>query len=191
MYKNCVTEKSAIHQRQFEKAFLDILADTSYDDITVTEICQRAGLSRKIYYTLFERKADVFYAMLDHIIMDFQTYRPDASVGAGGLHRFFGFWQEQKCLLDALEREGSSALLAERVVRHALSEDSVAKYCFGTDASKYGRESLQFYISGLFSLVLDWHKHGYDKSIDEMSEMLLYLLQTPPVKNPLGYNPYA
>lgn len=191
MYKNCVTEKSAIHQRQFEAAFLDILAETCYDDITVTQICQRAKLSRKIYYTLFEKKSDVFYALLDHTLMDFQTYQPDDSVGQGGLHRFFGFWREQKRLLDVLEREESSALLTERAVRHAVSEDSMAKYCFGTAKSEYGRESLKFYISGIFSLVLDWHKQGYDKSIDEMSALLMYLLQTPPVKQELGFNPYA
>ena len=83
------------------------------------------------------------------------------------------------------------SLLTERAVRHAMSEDSMAKYCFGTAKSEYGRESLKFYISGIFSLVLDWHKHGYDKSIDEMSKLLLYLLQTPPVKQKLGFNPYA
>ena len=191
MYKNCVTEKSTIHQRQFEAAFLELMSQVPYDDITVTQICQQAGLSRKIYYTLFDRKADVLYALLDHTIMDFQGYQPDDSIAPGGLHRFFGFWREQKKLLDVLEREGSSALLTERVIRHTMSEDSMARYCFGTEGSDYGRESLKFYISGIFALVLDWHKHGYDKSIDEMSAMLLYLLKTPPVKNKLPFNPYA
>lgn len=188
MYKNCVTEKSAIHQRQFEAAFLDILVETGYDDITVTEICRQAGLSRKIYYTLFERKSDVFYALLDHTIMDFQTYQPDPSVGEGGMHRFLGFWRSQKRLLDALEREGSISILTDRLIRHALQEDSVAKYCFG---GNYGRESLKFCLSGIFALVLDWHKHGFDKSIDEMSALLMYLLRNPPVKNTLDFNPYA
>lgn len=190
MYRNCVTEKSALHQRLFEAAFLDILAETSYDDITVTQICKQAGLSRKIYYTLFEKKKDVFYALLDHTLMDFQSYQPDPAVGTGGLHRFFGFWQEQKKLLDALEKEQSSSILTERAVRHVIAEGSMAGYCFDTISSEFGRESVKFYISGLFALLLDWHKQGYDKSIDEMSRLLMYLMMPPPLKNTLGFALY-
>ena len=191
MYKNCITEKSTIHQRQLEAAFLEVLSQVPYDDITVTQICQQAGLSRKIYYTLFERKADVLYALLDHTLLDFQSYQPEDTRMQKGLHRFFCFWRDQKKLLDALAREGISSLLTDRAIRHTMSEDSMAKICFGTEESEYGRESMKFYISGIFALILDWHKHGYDKSIDEMAAMLMYLLKTPPVKNKLPFNPYA
>ena len=58
MYTMCSTEKTAQQQLKFEETFLQMLLETHYDDITISELCRRAGLSRKIFYRLFEKKAE-------------------------------------------------------------------------------------------------------------------------------------
>lgn len=185
MYKLCTTEKTALQQRQFEAAFLAVAQEMPYDDITISEVCRRAGLSRKIFYRLFDKKADLFYALLDHTLMDGEIYQPDPSVGEGGLHRFLAFWQMQKPLLDVLKQNQIGTLLTERAIRHVLREGTDIRHCLGIDSGKYGRESLLFYISGIFSLILDWHDQNYAQSIDQLSEAMMYLMTTPPAKHPL------
>ena len=59
MYKLCITEKSAKNQVALEQAFLRLALQYNYADITITDICQEAGLSRKVYYRLFENIIDV------------------------------------------------------------------------------------------------------------------------------------
>ena len=59
MYTLCTTEKTAQQQLQFEQTFLQMLLEMYYDDVTISELCRRSGLSRKIFYRLFEKKADV------------------------------------------------------------------------------------------------------------------------------------
>ena len=61
MYTLCATEKTAMQQRQFEEAFIELLREYPYDTITISQLCRYAGLSRKIFYRLFERKSDVLY----------------------------------------------------------------------------------------------------------------------------------
>ena len=185
MYTLCTTEKTAQQQRQFERAYLEIALETPYDDITISEVCRRAGLSRKIFYRLFERKADILYALLDHTILDMQTYQPDPSVKEGGLHRFLAFWRDQKPLLDCLKMNNSSTMLTEAAIRHILREGSEFSTLLGLDDSQYGREALLFYLSGIFALVLDWHARNYSQSIDQLSDALMYLLAVPPIKHPL------
>ena len=73
MYTLCTTEKTALQQRQFEQAFLEYSLEVPYDDITISELCRRAGLSRRIFYRLFERKADVLYALLDHTMLEAES----------------------------------------------------------------------------------------------------------------------
>lgn len=189
MYKLCTTEKTALQQRQFESAFLTLSLELPYDDITISEICRRAGLSRKIFYRLFEKKSDVLYSLLDHVMMDSENYQPDPDVGEGGLHQFFAFWREQKALLDVLKMNQSSALLTQRAIRHIMREEYQLQHCFGIDNMEYGREALLFYISGIFALVLDWHDRDYAQSIDELSDAMMYLMTTAPVKHPLMSNP--
>ena len=70
MYTLCSTEKTAQQQAVFEKTFLQMLLERNYDDITVSDLCRRAGLSRKIFYRLFERKADVLYSLIDHTLLE-------------------------------------------------------------------------------------------------------------------------
>jgi len=185
MYKLCTTEKTAMQQRQFEQSFLAISQEMLYDDITISELCRRAGLSRKIFYRLFERKADVLYALLDHTMLDAAFYQPAASVKEGRLHRFLAFWQEQKPLLDMLQWNNSSSLLTEAAIRHLIRENSEYLRCFGTAEDRFGREALLFYVSGVFALVLDWHRQNYAASIDQLSEALMTLLTTAPVKHSL------
>lgn len=185
MYKLCSTEKTAQQQRQFERVFLELSQEMPYDDITISHLCRQAGLSRKIFYRLFERKADVLYALLDHTMLDLGSYQPDPSIQEGGLHRFLAFWREQKPLLDVLKMNNSSTMLTHCAVRHILREGSTFEHCLGLDDASYGREALLFYVSGIFALVLDWHDQGFAQSIDELSAALMYLLSTPPVKHPL------
>ena len=46
MYKLCITEKSAKNQLVLEQAFLRLALQHNYDDVTISDICREAGLSR-------------------------------------------------------------------------------------------------------------------------------------------------
>lgn len=183
MYKLCSTEKSAQQQRQLEQAFLTLLLQMPYDSIRISEVCRQAGCSRKVFYRLFESKTDMMMALIDHTLLDFENYRPDpAVVGKGNLHRFFSYWKSQHRLLSALAMSQGIGLLTERAIRHVLAEDSLVLKTFGAEDSGYGRETVIFFLSGVFSLVRDWYESGYARSVDEMSRMLMNLLSTEPIK---------
>ena len=175
MYKLCSTEKSARHQRQLETAFLTLALQQNYDDITISAICREAGLSRKVFYRLFENKNDVLYALIDHTLGAFEAYRP----GDNPLNRFFSYWKEQKPLLDAMDLSQCNALLMDRVVRFVLASNTSALWDISPVLKPRDRNSQIFYISGIFGMMLDWHVRGYDNSVDEMSEILLSLLSSP------------
>lgn len=185
MYTLCATEKTAQQQDIFEKTFLQMLLESNYDDITVSDLCRRAGLSRRIFYRLFERKSDVLYSLIDHTLLNQETYVPDESVGSGDLHRFFAFWKEQHDLLDALVKHKNSSLLTDQAIRYIFRDDAAYAYLFGANAEKFKCEILVYYVSGLFSLMLTWHAQGYSHSIDDMAGLVMNLWSTVAIKNPL------
>ncbi len=184
MYTMCVTEKTAEQQKIFEQTFLQMLLEDDYDNITISDLCRRAGLSRKIFYRLYEKKADLLYSMIDRALMESDSYVPDPSVGPGEFHRFFAFWQYKKDLLDALLKHQNSSLLTDRAIRFAMREMGSPVREFGTEKEKGSYEAIVFYLSGIFSLLLVWHAQGYDKSIDEMSKILMDLLTNPAFTEP-------
>jgi len=190
MYRLCSSEKSVNQQRTFCNSFLELLQEHTYDDITISQLCKRAGLSRNAFYRLFEKKADVQYALLDLTILDSVEYIPDETVGPGGLHSFLGFWREQKPLLDALAKHDNCSMLTDRVITHILKEDEDVRLCLLGGIGNCSEEMIVFYISGLFGLVYCWHKKGFDKSIDEMAALLMQIMTTPPAKGPLLRDPW-
>lgn len=183
MYAQCSSEKSALQQRKFEECMLNTLAKQDYDHISVSGLCRDTGLSRKIFYRLFENKADVIYAMVDHVITDETFYVPDESVGSGDLHRFFSYWKSQAYFLDVLQKNNISHLVTDRCITHIFRESPEVHHVFGTADSDNARETIIFYLSGLFTLVLDWHRHGFNHSIDEMAKLAMHLLSVPPIKS--------
>ncbi len=189
MYRQCTSEKAAAQQRQFEAALLEMMRDRLFEDISISELCRYTGLSRKTFYRLYEAKADVVYAMIDHSLLDAGSFEPDETVGPGGLHRFLAYWKSRKELLDVMKKNRISALLSQQAVIHIMNEVPEIARCFGAEDSPYGRETMIFYVAGLFSLVLSWHSRDYDLSIDQLSALIMQLLTTPPVKQPLSVDP--
>lgn len=181
MYLNCCTERAAEKQRRLELCLLELLQTELYDNISVSALCEKSGVSRKTFYRLFDGKADVLYALVDHTLMEFENYTPDFSMQAGEIHRFLAFFKAQKPLLDALQNNKISTLLTERSLRLILTENTGFFEVFGVDRPEYATEMILFYVSGLFSLVLGWHASGYARSIDEMADLLNTLMQKAPI----------
>ena len=60
MYKHCATEESARRQRQLETCLQELMLTENYGQITISHICDRAGISRKSFYRYSAAKMAVF-----------------------------------------------------------------------------------------------------------------------------------
>ena len=76
MYTRCTTEKSAAQQALLEKTLLQTMAQQPYSEISVSFLCEEAGLSRKTFYRLFNNKDDVLTALIDHTLIRYMAYHP-------------------------------------------------------------------------------------------------------------------
>lgn len=180
MYKHCTTEESAQRQRELESCLLELLADTPYAGITVGMICEQAGLSRKSFYRYFDSKDSCLFALLDHTIMDgFAYYAPDSQAPLDDLSfciRFFEYWQRQTPLLDALEKNGQSLHLLQRMVRYILEEEPEYARYMGIPQD-FLMEHIVYTVGGLMGLLLTWHHEGYQRTAEQMGHVLHRLIR--------------
>jgi AcrR family transcriptional regulator len=58
MYKGH-NKTACTNQQQISEAFLQLLQNEPYEEITVSELCKEAGVSRQTFYTLFQKKENV------------------------------------------------------------------------------------------------------------------------------------
>ena len=127
MYKHCNTEESAQRQRQLEQCLLELMSDVPYANIKIGQICDLSGVSRKSFYRYFDSKDGCLHALLDHIIMNASAYymsnADDEDTSLTFCFRIFEYWQRQTPLLDALEKNGQSLQLLQRLIRYILEEE--------------------------------------------------------------------
>lgn len=184
MYKQCKTERSAARQRAFERGLLELMSIKQYDDISVMDICNHLQIPRKSFYRYFSSKDGALHALLDHAMMDYESFNVVYTEGVGRtmqreLTQFFLFWQSRKDLLDALFHNNMGGNLVERVIAH-ISEDSIIPRRFLSEEIPYVRKQITlFCIIGLMSMVLTWHQEGYPHPADEMAAITARLVSEP------------
>lgn len=170
MYRKCTTEASVQHQKQVTDTLLEMMKKTPYEDISVTQLCRNAGITRRIFYHLFSNKTGALYALVDHKILDYEHY--NKGIPWDSL-RFFRYWKEQKPFLDVLCENGFSGLLLERMLNLALTEDyDVRHWLHHHGWAGYSQEVIVFGLSGVIGLVYSWYYGGFQKEPEEMAALL-------------------
>ena len=179
MYKYCTTEESARRQQHLEQCLMGLMLTENYSQITISQICDRAGISRKSFYRYFSSKEGCLYALIDHAVFDGASYylpnHNDDQSARFIYERFFRYWKEKSPLLDVLVRSNLSMLLVERMMVYIANEEHEFRV-FLRENSEDAHEHSLFFIGGVMTLVLDWHRSGYRKSILEMSRILSGLI---------------
>lgn len=170
MYRKCTTEISVQHQKQVTESLLELMQRIPFEDITVTQLCQAAGVTRRVFYHLFSNKTGALHALIDHKILAIESY--GKSLGNDTL-RFFCYWKEQRILLDVLGANGISGLLLERMINSVLTEDYDLQYLLQKKGwSSNSKDVIIFFLSGLVGLLYSWYYNDYAQKPEEMAELV-------------------
>ena len=192
MYKLCKTEQSAARQRQLEEGLLLTMAAMRYEDITVSDLCERIGVPRKTFYRYFDSKDGALHALRDHTLMQYEGFNAvylsgEARTLQRELEQFFQFWVLHKDLLDALDKSDISVMLIDRAISHALSATVMPKRFLPKDSLEMQKHITMFGVCGLMSMVLTWHHDGYPQSAAQMARVAARLIGQPLFPNAEQY----
>ena len=189
MYKRCVTAQSAQRQKELEIGFLNAMLTQRYEDITISSFCQQMGIPRKSFYRYFTSKEGALYALIDHTVLQFTGDFLDAAGGTDSIlntmEEYFLFWASQKKLLNALAHNDLSGILIQRLTTIATSEDQYADRIAPQLSRRIKDYHIIFRVSGLMSLVIQWHKTNFREEAKEMAIIATKLLTEPVNISPL------
>ncbi|MBQ8518926.1 MAG: hypothetical protein IJ455_04860 [Agathobacter sp.] len=180
MYRQCTTEKTATQQKIFQDALLDALQDHMYHEITIIDLCNQTGLSRNIFYRLFECKDDVLHAIIDHCYLACSK-EICLDNAKDNLFAFFTFWKKQKTLLRVLDKNHLDDLLVTRSILLCYRLDFNMPKFIDSNWSSFDDEILVFYITGFIGLLLNWYRSDFARSEQEMTDIAYQILGQPPI----------
>ena len=184
MYKLCKTEQSAARQRALEQGLLEAMKTSRYDEISISDLCDRMEIPRKSFYRYFNGKDGALQALIDHTLIEFENYTISYRQGKSrtiylDMESFFQFWMDKRDLLDALERSGLSGLLVNRAVAFALTDDVLPVRFLPHDSRPMQRHVTMFGVCGLMSMALNWHENGYEQPVPEMARIAVRMISQP------------
>lgn len=151
------------------EALLCLLKKKEYKDISITEICKKAGVTRMSFYRNFEDKEDIMRKKVRKVTESFLkdsaiNYQEDTT------HKYFiklfAHMECQKELCDALYKAGLIQIVKDEFDRVFLD---IHRY-------EYNNYKSSFLSGGIFNIFLVWFLNGCKESPEEMAEQLESIL---------------
>lgn len=182
MYRQCTTEKTAKQQKLFEETLLADMQIYPYHDITITNLCKKTGLTRNIFYRLFDSKDDVLFALIDNCFMECSHMILNAKNSKDNLLKFFTFWKSKKALLEIIDKNDMSNLLISRGIVCCYRIDFGMQEFIDVDWDNYSQEIFSFFVSGFTGLLYNWYRNDFNRTPEEMVEIAYQLMANPPLR---------
>lgn len=157
------------------KALLVIMEQYDYREITITQISQEAGLSRKTFYRLFKGKEELLHFLFENLFLEYQIQAKSQQLQRywDVVQCYFDFCEERKELLLLLGRNGllhyffdASYQYSFEVFSHVRPEETVDQY------SAFLPYLLAYSVGGMYSMVLKWVESDMRISSSELIEKL-------------------
>lgn len=169
-------------------ALITLLKKKPFEYITVSEICETAGVNRSTFYLHYETIGDLLGETTRYLLDDFLGYftadtksaikdlknrNLDELVFTGDkyLVPYLTYIQENKEVfrtallhIGALGFEDVYKRMFENIFAPILN-----RFRYSTDIQQY---VMMYYLNGINAMVLEWLRNGCNKSIAELSEII-------------------
>ncbi len=162
------TEQKALSKECIQTALLSIMETKLLRNISISEIAEKAGVSRNAFYRNFQSKEQVLENYVNDITEDFYK-RIDSSNNVSRrnfLVNLFKHLYGQRNIIEIIRKNNISYMLEDvfnyyaKKVTYKLSDNKYTNYYIG---------------GGLYALVMQWAKNSYTESPEEMSDILIQI----------------
>lgn len=173
----CGNNKTALaSQRQISNAMMRLIQEKPFSQITVSELCREAGISRQTFYTLFtSRENVVVFTLQAHYCDAPQMADYDRSDRTDSLKALCRVYSEYMCnnqrLIKTLVDNHIDYLLYDSFFDALENCD-----CFLESVDPCTRRyAASFYAGGVSSVARRYAQEGCSTSADRLEELLMTL----------------
>ena len=165
-------EKENLTRGYIFDAFKYLLKNKKYDDVSVCDITEKAGVSRMSFYRNFKSKDDLLYQGIDVIFNNLRkSFQDSENKSIYTISKLiFETFKNYKDELFAIANNKVTQHIVE-TVPEKLKENTSTDYMNKT--SKYVPV---FYYGALTTVLFNWLKSGAEETPDEMAKLIAGLI---------------
>jgi AcrR family transcriptional regulator len=153
------------------EALLQLMEEKQFSDITISEICDRAGVGRPTYYRHYNSKDDIILGELDRIYFNFLesvvSQYGESPPPQEVITEVFEYWRQNRRINELLIKHNLNGLLSAALERHfgRLREHKI----FTMRMDPYLSELI---VGGIPLVLIQWVKKGMQESSEEMASTI-------------------
>ena len=174
--------------KKMDKALITLLGEKSFEYITVSEICKKAGVNRSTFYLHYENTVDLLNESARFLLDDFVAYfnidtksitrkiRESALdelnfISDEYLHPYLLYIKENRLVFSTVLLHADSFGFNEIFQRlyENVFNPVLERFDYPVTDRKY---AMMFYLNGITAVVTEWLKDGCEKTIDEVSRII-------------------
>ena len=170
------------HKRktEFEDALLALMVQKPYSEITIVDLIQRVGVSRKTFYLHFRHKDACLESLTDRLLFE-QTSHIAAvhqSQDMVSFHRAgCEYWLCQKNYLRSIRKNDLFLHLLQRALYYIRTEEQQIAQLLCMPYQQNDDDILTFYVTGYIAVLINWAGRDFDTPTDVLAKKLERLLQ--------------
>ena len=177
---------------RFDKALLSLLEKKPFEYITISEICEDAGVNRSTFYLHYENTADLLKEATTYVLDNFASYfsvdmESIASkyencdlqelnfINEKYLYPYLSFIKENQRLFAAVLSQPT--VFESKAIFQRLFDDVfnpiLDRFHYPRDEQNY---VMMFYLNGITAIITEWLKEDCVKSIEDISSIIHYCI---------------
>ena len=152
------------------RAVCALMTELPFDEITVTRICQDAGVGRKTFYRNFEEKEDVILLMIDFLRAEYEQELPRVPPEQAAFFHF-SFLSRHMDFLILLQTAGQTPLLTGR-----FSELQPRVMPRWSDDDRENAYRTAAVVAGTEAVIRLWAARGFRETPEELEQLYRFAL---------------
>lgn len=165
-------EQKLLTRESLQGALFQLMAGIRFSKISISQVCEKAGVSRMAFYRNYESKEQVLVDFFDNYLSRF--YQQLDSIETKEAYQisvlYFDYVKNNAQLFTRLIASGAEHVLFERFTHYVSKffSDNVQGMPFEGDFEKYWNS----YVSaGLYNMTVQWIKGGMKEPVALLAEI--------------------
>lgn len=165
-------EQKKLTRDSISQALILLAKNKEYNKISVSEVANKAGVSRMAFYRNYDSLEDVVKCQIREINNKYRNSLTEEDVDNFNLTRvyFETLRQEQDFFITIFKSTSAILILSELV--EFLESFSEKLVCNIECSPKYRSYNIEFLAGGLFNVIRSWCNGGMIESADEMALLI-------------------
>ena len=158
-------------KKQIADSLINLMKNNDFENITVKEITEKAGVNRSTYYRNFKSKEDILKFQLRKITEEYinKFESVEEKTEKNHIYTILNTYNEHRVFFLTIQ-ESRQLYIMQQVYLDYLQDN------IPVISSKEELYKLYHNIGGIYNFIICWIENGMDENLEELTELYLNII---------------